>query len=86
MARSIRTRDAEERPIHINLERELRFLSASQVAMIDDVLMDVSPYGEVRLRLRNGELSFIAQTKSYDAYKLQQLERPDEDLRGREIE
>jgi len=74
MTRSKRVKENQVNASHIVLERKLRFLSASQISMIDNVLKDVSPYGEVKLRVEKGKLSFVAQTKSYDAFKLQKPE------------
>ena len=74
MARSKKVREGAAANSHILLERKPRFLSASQIYMIDEVLEEVSPFGEIRLRVDQGELSFVAQTKSYDALKLQRPE------------
>lgn len=52
----------------------LSFLSQSDVRMIDDLLMEVSPYGEVLLKVQKGRLRFIAKTKTLDAFKWKQPE------------
>ena len=71
MARIKKAKGAPYGPCQILLDRKLRFLSAAQISKIDDVLVEVSPFGEVRLRVKRGKLSFVAQTKSFDAFKLQ---------------
>jgi hypothetical protein len=58
----------------VKLEKKLRFLTACQIAMIDEMLESVTPYGEVILRVQKGRLRCIAKSKSYDAIKMQ---RPD---------
>ena len=55
----------------VRLKHELRFLTPNQILMIDEMLDNVTPYGEVTLRIKGGELKFAAQSKSYDALKLQ---------------
>lgn len=84
MASSRQVRDQGSGPIHILLERRLRFLSAHQISIIDNILKEISPFGEVRMRVEKGELCFVAQTKSYDAFKLQRPEGEQEIGRGRE--
>jgi hypothetical protein len=74
MARSKKMRVQASDNNHILLERKPRFLSAPQISLIDEVLEEVSPYGEIRLRVDKGGLRFVAQTKSYDALKLQRPE------------
>ena len=75
--------DKEDSLIQLFLERELRFLSTSQISMIDNMWQEASPYGEVRLRVEKGELRFMTQTKSYDAFKLQLPEGMRDDSKGR---
>jgi hypothetical protein len=58
----------------IKLDRELRFLTPRQIEMIDEMLDNVTPFGEVTLRVQKGRLRCIAKSKSYDAIKIQ---RPD---------
>lgn len=58
----------------VKLEKKLRFLTPRQIAMIDEMLDSVTPYGEVILRVQKGRLRCIAKSKSYDAIKMQ---RPD---------
>ncbi len=55
----------------VRLKHELRLLTPNQILMIDEMLDNVTPYGEVTLRIKDGELKFVAQSKSYDALKLQ---------------
>lgn len=55
----------------IKLDRELRFLTPRQIEMIDEMLDNVTPYGEVTLRVQKGRLRCIAKSKSYDAIKIQ---------------
>jgi hypothetical protein len=47
----------------------LRFLSPKDIKMIDEMLADVAPFGEVRLTVQKGRLRFVASTKSFDAFK-----------------
>ncbi len=56
----------------VRLEKNLRFLTPSQIEMIDEMLDSVTPYGEVILRVQKGRLKCIAKSKSYDAFKIQQ--------------
>ena len=55
----------------VELECALKFLTAEMVTMIDGLLREVAPFGEVTLRVQNGELRSVGSTKSYDAFKLQ---------------
>jgi hypothetical protein len=55
----------------IKLDRELRFLTPRQIEMIDEMLDNVTPFGEVTLRVQKGRLRCIAKSKSYDAIKIQ---------------
>ncbi len=55
----------------VQLEHALKFLTSDQILMIDEMLDNVTPYGEVTLRIKDSELKFVAQSKSYDALKLQ---------------
>jgi hypothetical protein len=55
----------------IKLQNGLRFLSPDQILMIDEMLDKVAPFGEVTLRVKDGKLKFVAQSKSFDALKLQ---------------
>jgi len=48
-------------------QRALRFLTATQVQMIDQALGDISPFGEVRLVKVKGRLRFIQKLDSRDA-------------------
>ena len=55
----------------VQLKHPLRFLTPDQILMIDEMLDNVTPYGEVTLRIKDCELKFASQSKSYDALKLQ---------------
>ena len=55
----------------VKLERNLRFLTPRQIVMIDEMLDNVTPFGEVTLRIQKGRLRCIAKSKSYDAMKMQ---------------
>jgi hypothetical protein len=48
---------------------KLRFLSATQVKRIDEVLSELGEYGEVRLVVQHGELRYINKLESYKAWK-----------------
>jgi hypothetical protein len=71
MSVETKKRESDTKPIRIRLKEPLKFLNTAQVAEIDDKLSSVSPFGEIRLRVENGSLKFVAQSKSYDALKLQ---------------
>jgi len=47
----------------------LRFLDASQVAMIDECLVSLGEYGEVHLVVQKGQLRFIVTQRSQDVRK-----------------
>jgi hypothetical protein len=49
----------------------LRFLSPSQVAMIDEALSALGEFGEVRLVVEKGKLRFVVTQNSHDALKWQ---------------
>ena len=49
----------------------LRFLSPSQVAMIDEALSALGEFGEVRLVVEKGRLRFVVTQSSHDALKWQ---------------
>ena len=54
----------------LELDRRLRFLTAKEVNVIDDLLTSVSPFGEVRLAVEKGRLRFLSSVKSHDAFQL----------------
>ena len=56
--------------MRIYLEEPLQCLRLDQIALIDTLLHEVAPFGEVRLQLQSGEIRVAKQSKSYDAYKL----------------
>ena len=64
----------------VKLNTGLRFLTPDQILMIDEMLDRVSPFGEVTLRVKDGRLKFVAQSKSYDALKLQRPHALEEEL------
>ena len=79
------TRTSSNKTIHedvtrLELEQGLRFLSPNEILMIDDMLHDVKPFGEVTLRVKEGKLTFAAESKSYDALKLQRPHALEEEL------
>ena len=59
--------------MRIRLEEPLKCLRPDQIALIDTLLHEVAPFGEVRLRVQDGEICGAAQSKSYDAHKLSRL-------------
>jgi len=54
----------------LELEHRLRFLTAKEINVIDDLLTSVSPFGEVRLAVEKGRLRFVSSVKSHDAFQL----------------
>ena len=50
---------------------ERRFLTPYQVAMIDEALVALGDYGEVRLVVEKGRLRYLVTQKSFDALKWQ---------------
>ena len=61
----------------LDLERRLSFLNAREITMIDDLLVSVSPFGEVRLAVQKGRLRFVSSVKSHDALQLTGEASPD---------
>jgi hypothetical protein len=53
------------------LLQSFRFLSPLQIKMIDEALISLGDYGEVRLIVEKGSLRFVVTQKSYDAHKWQ---------------
>lgn len=49
--------------------RPPQFLTAQQVAMIDEALNSLGEYGELRLVVEKGRLRFVVTHKSFDANK-----------------
>jgi hypothetical protein len=47
----------------------LKFLSESQVRMIDEALSAVGDFGEVRLVVQKGRIRYVVIEKSHDALK-----------------
>lgn len=48
-----------------------RFLDSNQVAMIEEALVSLGEFGEVRLIIEKGRLRFLVTQKSFDAQKWQ---------------
>jgi hypothetical protein len=48
-----------------------KFLGAEQIAMIDEALLSIGEYGEVRLVVEKGRLRFLITQKSFDTMKWQ---------------
>ncbi len=46
-----------------------RFLHARQIAMIEEALLSVGAFGEVRLVVEKGRLRFLVTSKSYDVLR-----------------
>jgi len=63
----------------LQLERRLRFLTAKEINVIDDLLTSVAPFGEVRLAVQKGKLRFVSSVKSHDAFELTGKARESED-------
>ena len=80
MSKSSSKKGSETTSFVLELQNALRFLSSEQILMIDEMLDKVSPFGEVSLRVKDGKLKFVAQSKSYDALKLQRSNALNEEL------
>jgi hypothetical protein len=48
-----------------------KFLDSNQVAMIEEALVSLGEFGEVRLIVEKGRLRFLVTQKSFDAQKWQ---------------
>ena len=72
--------ETDRRSIIVELDKGLRFLTPEQVSLIDELLDGVKPFGEVKLRVEEGKLTFAAESKSYDALKLQRPNALEEQL------
>ena len=53
----------------------LKFLRQSQIHMIDDALMEVGKFGEVRLIVTKGRLRFVVTQRSHDALQWEEEAR-----------
>jgi hypothetical protein len=53
----------------VSLRLELKKLSAEQVKTIDEMLVSVGEYGEVRLVVQHGELRYINRLESFKVWK-----------------
>ena len=53
----------------IDADTEAKFLTSSQLAMIDEALGCIGEYGEVRLIVEKGRLRFVVTQQSFDALK-----------------
>jgi hypothetical protein len=53
----------------IEIREWLKFLSESQVRMVDEALAAVGQFGEVRLVVQKGRIRYVVVEKSHDALK-----------------
>ena len=53
----------------------LNFLRQAQIRMIDDALVEVGQFGEVRLIVTKGRLRFVVTQRSHDALKWEEEAR-----------
>ncbi len=53
----------------------LNFLRRGQIRMIDDALVEVGQFGEVRLIVTKGRLRFVVTQRSHDALKWEEESR-----------
>lgn len=74
------TKNPDVRSYRVELDSDLRFLTPDQILMIDDMLNDVTPFGEITLKVKDGKLTFAAESKSYDALKFQRPSALEEEL------
>ena len=74
------TKDTAACRYRVELDNGLSFLSPDQILMIDEMLDGVKPFGDVTLRVKDGKLTFAAESKSYDALKLQRPNALEEEL------
>ena len=59
----------------MKLTRRLKFLSAREIYLIDDLLESVGDFGEVSLEVKNGRLRFASRTESVDAFSRDRVDR-----------
>jgi hypothetical protein len=52
---------------HSRNQHGYRFLDPRQIDLIDAALCNVSPYGEVHLKVERGRLRFVVMQTSHDA-------------------
>jgi hypothetical protein len=50
----------------VELDSPLRFLSAKEIAMIDDFLSAIDKRGELKLVVHKGRLRFVTRTQDYE--------------------
>ncbi len=50
----------------LKLDRPLRFLSPTEIGMIDEFLTTLNVQGELRLVVHKGKLRFVTRTKDYE--------------------
>mgnify|MGYP006993418152 FL=1 len=60
--------DEEASSINAPTEKQ-QFLTPDQVAMINEALISLGDYGELRLVVERGRLRFVVTHKSFDASK-----------------
>lgn len=53
----------------------LKFLRRAQIKMIDDALVEVGQFGEVRLIVSKGRLRFVVTQRSHDALQWEEETR-----------
>jgi len=51
------------------IKQPLKFLTSSQITMLDEALAELGEYGELHLVIDKGRLRFLVIQKSYDANK-----------------
>ena len=51
---------------YLELKRPLKFLSAKEIAMIDDFLAAIENHGELRLVVHKGRLRFVTRTQDFE--------------------
>ena len=60
----------------------LKFLRQAQIQMIDDALVEVGDFGEVRLIVSKGRLRFVVTQRSHDALQWEEEARHGASQRG----
>ena len=64
----------QQQPKKVSTEEQVdncQFLSPKHIQMIDEALLSLGGFGEVRLVVEKGRLRFLVTQKSYDTYKWQ---------------
>ncbi len=52
-----------DKPIDLQLDRPLRFISAKEIDLIDEFLAAIEGEGELKLVVHKGRLRFVTRTK-----------------------